>query len=94
MKLGLSSVSPPEAENFIFRAISHVNQALVPPPFNDYAVHGSEYETVVSNFEETQIPLGVDTRVNGEWLPMHLSRGEGFQIYVIAVLKNNGCYKI
>lgn len=52
MQLGIFAALPPQTQNLILRATRHIDDALVPPALDYYAVHRSQDETVVANLEE------------------------------------------
>lgn len=87
VQLGVAAAPPPQAENLVLRAVGHVDHALVPPALDYHAVHRSQHEAVVADLEEPQITLGVDPRVHGERLPVHLPGRQGLQIDVVSVLR-------
>ena len=52
MQLGLAAITSPEAEDFSFWTVGHVDDAFEPPAFHDGATDGPQDESVFAYFKE------------------------------------------
>lgn len=86
MKLGLTAISSPQAENLRFRAVRHVDHTLKPPPLDDGAAYGPQNEPIVSNFEETELAGCVGADLDGEAVSVHLARSKRLQVDIVSSL--------
>ena len=86
VQLRLPAITTPQAENFSFGAVGHVNDPLEPPTLHDGAANRPQNQTVVSDLQEAQITRCVRPYLDGETVPVHLAGSEWFQIDVISSL--------
>ena len=86
MQLGLAAVASPEAQDFGFGTVGHVDDAFEPPTLHDGAADGAQDEPVLAHFEEAQVAAGVGAHLHRETVPVHLARRERLQIDVVASL--------
>ena len=87
MQLSLTAVASPQAEDFGFGAVGHVDDAFEPPAFDDGPADGPQDQTVFAYLKKAQVAAGVGAHLNGETVTVHLPRCERLQIDVIAPLK-------
>lgn len=87
MELGLAAIPPPKAKNLRLGAVRHVDDPLEPPALHDGPAYGPEDEPVLAHLQEAELTARVRPYLDGEAVPVDLTRRERFQVDVIAPLR-------
>ena len=85
----MTAVATPQAEDFGLWTVRHINNAFEPPAFNDSTANCTQDQSVLPHLQEAQISTGVRTDLNGETVPVHLTRCKRFQIDIVSFLLIN-----